>query len=325
MDVSPDEVGVLGADGGFLAIRGKEERSEFKVGVLGTMIPTPGQVPKRLESGHRVARELARTTDKLYLAHLEGIDQFSEHLTVEFFRRGLHKCSTLHFVADGAGHFWTRFEALVQPHQEVSRCLDLPHAMEHVNLAARTIFDLEKRESASRDVATDPPDESNVGESRPPPAEKKRKKYQALPKPEDGTDKRRWYDSMEDCLLEGRLDDFFDELTRQRAALKGHKDRVKVVDDTIRYFEERRHLLRYKECLERGLPIGSGMIEGGVRFIGKDRLDRSGMKWNVEGAEAILQLRCLDASNRWDAFFRDAAAKRLALYHDKKAAWLSQP
>ena len=37
------------------------------------------------------------------------------------------------------------------------------------------------------------------------------------------------------------------------------------------------------------------MVEGGIRFIGKDRLDRTGMEWKEPGAEDILHLRALHA------------------------------
>lgn len=332
--ISPEEVGVVGADGGFLKIRGEKEEREFKLGVLGTIVPKPGEIPMRTESGHRVKRELAPTKGKTYLAHIENIDDFSEHLTVEFYRRGLHNCSLLHFIADGADHFWSRFEALVQPHQEVSRCLDLPHAMEHIGEAARAIFDGNGRPSGTvsqplmtfTDLGETGSDntESSPKHALPPSASESKnrsQKYQRPPKPEENTRKRAWYDAMEDRLIEGRLDDFFEELERQREALSFCKERAEVLESKIGYFTERRRLLRYRKCLERGLPIGTGMVEGGVRFIGKDRLHRSGMKWNRDGAEAILQLRCLDASKRWDPFFKKASAKRLARYNELKTAW----
>jgi len=90
------------------------------------------------------------------------------------------------------------------------------------------------------------------------------------------------------------------------------------VSDESGYFQERRHLLRYRECWEQGLPIGSGRIEGGIRFVGKDRLDRTGMRWGEPGAELVLQLRCLDASQRWDGYFHAQAGARQRRFQEAR-------
>jgi hypothetical protein len=36
-------------------------------------------------------------------------------------------------------------------------------------------------------------------------------------------------------------------------------------------------------------PIESGVIEGACRHLVKDRMERSGMRWTLEGARSILQ------------------------------------
>ena len=64
------------------------------------------------------------------------------------------------------------------------------------------------------------------------------------------------------------------------------------------------------------------MVEGGVRFVGKDRIDRTGMAWTPPGVEAVLQLRCLAASRRWDTFFQEQATNRLGEFKTKRLAWL---
>jgi hypothetical protein len=91
-----------------------------------------------------------------------------------------------------------------------------------------------------------------------------------------------------------------------------------AVRDDLGYFENHRALLRYAECKASQLPIGSGIIEGAVRFVGKDRLDRTGMRWSEEGAELVLQLRCADASERRDAFTKRRAERRKQTYFAEK-------
>jgi len=46
--------------------------------------------------------------------------------------------------------------------------------------------------------------------------------------------------------------------------------------------------------LRRGWPIGIGVIEGACRHLTKDRMELSGMRWTVAGAEAMLALRSVN-------------------------------
>ena len=41
-----------------------------------------------------------------------------------------------------------------------------------------------------------------------------------------------------------------------------------------------------------------------VQRIVKDRMDITGARWGLEGAEAILRLRCLIANGDFDAYWR---------------------
>jgi len=47
--------------------------------------------------------------------------------------------------------------------------------------------------------------------------------------------------------------------------------------------------MRYDEYLRRGYPIASGVIEGACRHLVKDRMERSGMRWTLEGARSMLK------------------------------------
>ena len=58
--------------------------------------------------------------------------------------------------------------------------------------------------------------------------------------------------------------------------------------------------------------IGSGVAEGACRHLVKDRMERTGMRWRVPSAQAMLELRAVHASDLWDEFqdFRIAAENR---------------
>jgi len=69
-----------------------------------------------------------------------------------------------------------------------------------------------------------------------------------------------------------------------------------------RYLENNTHRMAYHEYLAAGYPIASGVIEGACRHVVKDRMERSGMRWILDGAHAMLGLRCIHLSGDWDEF-----------------------
>ncbi len=58
----------------------------------------------------------------------------------------------------------------------------------------------------------------------------------------------------------------------------------------------------YDEYLAAGYPIASGVIEGACRYVVKDRMERAGMRWTVEGAQAMLDLRSTYVNGQWVEF-----------------------
>jgi hypothetical protein len=45
-------------------------------------------------------------------------------------------------------------------------------------------------------------------------------------------------------------------------------------------------------------------VEGACKNLVKDRMERSGMRWQVAGAEAVLQLRALKLSGDWPEYWQ---------------------
>ena len=66
--------------------------------------------------------------------------------------------------------------------------------------------------------------------------------------------------------------------------------------------------MRYAAFRRQDLFVGSGVIEAGCRSVVGGRLKCSGMFWSVEGANAIIALRCAQLSNRFDDYWEDRAA-----------------
>lgn len=60
--------------------------------------------------------------------------------------------------------------------------------------------------------------------------------------------------------------------------------------------------MRYDRYLTEGYPIATGVIEGACRHVVKDRMERAGMRWTVQGAQAMLDLRTTYINGHWSAF-----------------------
>jgi len=101
-------------------------------------------------------------------------------------------------------------------------------------------------------------------------------------------------------LLEGKVGYLVGGLRRKLAQLNGAKQ--KRLLKVIGYLENNRQHMRYDEYLATGYPIGSGVIEGACRHVVKDRMELSGMRWTVEGAQAMLHLRSIYLNSDWKEF-----------------------
>jgi hypothetical protein len=101
-------------------------------------------------------------------------------------------------------------------------------------------------------------------------------------------------------LLDGKVGYLIGGLRRKLARLSGVKRKRLLA--VIGYLENNRAHLRYDEYLAAGYPIGSGVIEGACRHVVKDRMERSGMRWTVEGAQAMLYLRSIYLNGDWKEF-----------------------
>lgn len=115
---------------------------------------------------------------------------------------------------------------------------------------------------------------------------------------------------------------------RRSATARRLKTR-KNVDRAANYLLNNRALTHYDEYLRDGLPIATGVIEGACRHLVKDRMDITGARWGLKGAEAVLRLRALRASgdlNQYWAFHRACEFSRnhRARYADGDTPWLNQ-
>ncbi len=64
-----------------------------------------------------------------------------------------------------------------------------------------------------------------------------------------------------------------------------------------RYFRNSPERMRYDRCRDRGIQVGSGVVEAGCRQFGL-RMKRSGTRWSERGANAMLALECCVMNRR---------------------------
>ena len=72
------------------------------------------------------------------------------------------------------------------------------------------------------------------------------------------------------------------------------------LDTALGYFENNAPRMRYHWFRQCGLFTGSGVVEASCKSASGQRLKQSGMHQTVSGADAIIALRCREASSTWE-------------------------
>jgi hypothetical protein len=80
-------------------------------------------------------------------------------------------------------------------------------------------------------------------------------------------------------------------------------DAAEIVRKDLEYFETNRQRMKYNEYRDKGMHVGSGIVESACKHVANERLKRSGCRWTQRGAQATLNLRILDLNDRWDAYW----------------------
>ena len=58
--------------------------------------------------------------------------------------------------------------------------------------------------------------------------------------------------------------------------------------------------MNYKLARDKGIPIGSGAVESGIRRVVNLRMKGNSIFWNEEAANDMIFLRSYYKSDRWD-------------------------
>lgn len=123
-----------------------------------------------------------------------------------------------------------------------------------------------------------------------------------------------------DKLLNNQVNTVIDEwraMATKEAFTPAQQDALETV---CGYFTNHAHRMRYKDYLEKGYPVASGVIEGACRNVVKDRMEHSGMRWTMTGAHAMLELRSIQLSGLWDKFIQDWKQRENQRLYPRNAA-----
>jgi len=118
---------------------------------------------------------------------------------------------------------------------------------------------------------------------------------------------RAWGNEHLEWVLSSHGPALIARIESEQATEKGSA-RCKAMENLLGYLRPNRDRMWYRERLQAGVPIGSGMIEGGCKNILAARLKLNSARWRVKRAERIGALRCVDASKLWQAFWLPQAA-----------------
>ena len=110
-------------------------------------------------------------------------------------------------------------------------------------------------------------------------------------------------------LLEGKVDCLRGVFQRKLDGRKWSQANQEKIQHAINYLRNNRDAMQYHKYLAKGYPIGSGVIEGACKHVIGDRFCRSGMRWEVQGAQPLLHLRTIHLSGRWEAFISHRISK----------------
>jgi hypothetical protein len=182
----------------------------------------------------------------------------------------------IQFVSDGDDDFRTYLKEYFGTYgkQELILTIDLPHVMEYIWKAGSAHF-------------------------------------------AEGSDElAEWAYEQKTRLLESRtelvlkeLKKLFDDIPKSGP---GNKARRQRTEKTINYITANIDRMNYQYYSDADLELASGAVEGAVNHVIAVRMDHGGMRWIVERAEAVLQLRCILINGDWDTFI-DWVEKQLGL------------
>lgn len=119
-------------------------------------------------------------------------------------------------------------------------------------------------------------------------------------------------------ILDGKVASVLRGLRRMGTSQGLRGEQLKSLNKICGYFEKHQSRMRYDIYLREGYPIATGVIEGACRHLVKDRMERSGMRWTLEGARSMLNVRAIFQSDYWELFCKQRIATQSCSTHPNR-------
>jgi hypothetical protein len=130
----------------------------------------------------------------------------------------------------------------------------------------------------------------------------------------------RWVHAKAREILAGRAGIVAAAIRRKATSLHLDQTKRKNADVCADYLLSKRPYLDYPTALASGWPIATGVIEGACRHLVKDRMDITGARWGLEGAEVVLKLRALKINGDFDEYWRYHLVQERSRIHEARYA-----
>jgi hypothetical protein len=129
-----------------------------------------------------------------------------------------------------------------------------------------------------------------------------------------------WVHEKALAVLEGKAGIVAAAIRRKSTRLGLEPEKRAKADRAADYLHNKRPYLDYPTSLKKGWPIATGVIEGACRHLVKDRMDITGARWGLQGAEAILKLRAIRSNGDFDQYWDYHLAQERHRNHDSHYA-----
>jgi hypothetical protein len=136
--------------------------------------------------------------------------------------------------------------------------------------------------------------------------------------PEGDPDAEQWVRAQARQVLAGRAGIVAGAIRRKATYHGLDPGKRKPADIAAAYLLAKKPYLDYPTALASGWPIATGVIEGACRHLVKDRMDLTGARWSLNGAEAILKLRTLISNGDFDQYWTWHLAQEQQRVHNSR-------
>jgi hypothetical protein len=106
-----------------------------------------------------------------------------------------------------------------------------------------------------------------------------------------------WVQQQKDYLWAGNLRALLHQVRLLCPRGQPLNDKVRALVTYLFHHRRRMDYLTYRQA---GYPVGSGSVESACKVVVQARMKQAGMRWSRQGAQAMLALRCVLLSDRWE-------------------------